>query len=119
MTDLRILHPNIEWEGRQTCAMNSEELLVIRKLIREKRDYHSSRSSSLYRCTVDIRRILVSGQEGNNTFYLHMLYDLEHAMAFHALHTGTWQVKLAIIDAQLLYRDGPAGVLPWTAPESN
>ena len=111
MTDLRILHPNIEWEGRQTCAMNSEELLVIRKLIREKRDYHSSCSSSLYRCTVDIRRILVSGQEGNNTFYLHMLYDLEHAMAFHAFHTGTWQVKLAIIDAQLLYRDGPAGVL--------
>ena len=115
MTDLRILHPNIEWEGRQTCTMNSEELLAIRKL-RETRDYHSSRSGSLYRCTVreyiiDIWRILVSGQEGNNTFYLHMLYDLEHAMAFHALHTGTWQVKLAIIDAQLLYRDGPAGVL--------
>ena len=109
MTDLRILHPNIEWEGRQTCAMNSEELLAIRKLIREKRDYHSSRSSSLYRCTVDIRRILVL--ERNNTFYLHMLYDMEHAMAYHTLHTGTWQVKLAIIDAQLLYKDGPASVL--------
>ena len=91
--------------------MNSEELLAIRKLIREKRDYHRSRSDSLYRCTVDIRRILASGQEGNNTFYLHMLYDLEHAMAYHTLHTGTWQVKLAIIDAQLLYKDGPASVL--------
>ena len=119
MADFKIQHPNIEWEGRQTCTMNSEELLAIRKLIREKRDYHSSRSGSLYRCTVDIRRILVSGQEGDNTFYVRMLYDLEHAMAFHAFHTGKWQVKLAIIDAQLLYRDGPAGVLPWTAPESN
>ena len=103
MTDLRILHPNIEWEGRQTCAMNSEELLAIRKFIREKRDYHMSHSDSLYRCTIDIRRILATGQERHNTFYLHMLYDLEHAMAFHALHTGTWQVKLAIIDAHLLY----------------
>ena len=67
MTDLRILHPNIEWEGRQTCAMNSEELLAIRKLIREKRDYRRSRSDSLHRCTVDIRRILAIGQEIHNT----------------------------------------------------
>ena len=90
--------------------MNSEELLAIRKLIREKKDYHRSRSDSLHRRVIDIRRILATEQERNNTIYLHMLYDLEHAMAFHALHTGTWQIKLAIIDAQLLERDGPAGI---------
>ena len=99
--------------------MNSEELLTIRKLIREKKDYHRSCSDSLLRRVIDIRRILETNPEGNNTFALNMLYVLEHAMAYHALNTGTWQVKLAIIDAQLLYRDGPAGVLPWTAPESN
>ena len=119
MADFKILHSNIEREGRQTCTMNSEELLAIQKLIREKRDYHRSHSDSLYRCTVDIRRILVSGHEGDNTFYVRMLYNLEHAMAFHTFHTRKWQVKLAVIDAHLLYKDGPAGILPWTAPESN
>ena len=32
MADFKILHPNIEWEGRQTCTMNLEELLAIQKI---------------------------------------------------------------------------------------
>ena len=56
--------------------MNSEELLAIRTLIREKKDYHRSRSDSLLRRIIDIRRILATGQERDNTIYLHMLYDL-------------------------------------------
>ena len=118
MADFKIQNPNIEWEGRTTCTMNSEELLAIQKIIKERRGYHSSRADSLYRCTIDIRSILVSGHEGDNTFYVRMLYNLEHAMAYHRLNEGRWQIKLAMIDAQLLYKDGPANVLPWTAPES-
>ena len=119
MTNLRILHPNIEWEGRQTSAMNSEELLAVHKLIREKTDYHQACSDSLLRHVIDIRRILESKPEGNNTFAVHMLYVLEHAMAYHALNTGTWQIKLAIIDAQLLDKDGPAGIPTWPPLKSN
>ena len=119
MTNLRILHPNIEWEGRQTCTMNSEELLTIRKLIREKKDYHRSCSDSLLRRVIDIWRILETHPGENNMFALNMLYVLEHAMAYHALNTGTWQIKLAIIDAQLLDKDGPAGIPTWPPPESN
>ena len=29
MSDFKLTHPNFEWEGRQTCAMNTEELLII------------------------------------------------------------------------------------------
>ena len=118
MAEFKIQNPNIEWEGRQTCTMKSEELLAIQKTLKERRGYHGSRADSLYRCTIDIRNILVSGYEGDNTFYVRMLYNLEHAMAFHRLSEGRWQIKLAMIDAQLLYKDGPANVLPWTAPES-
>ena len=118
MAEFKIQNPNIEWEGIQTCTLNSEELLAIQKTIKESRDYHSSRADSLYRCTIDIRNMLLSGHEGDNTFYVRMLYNLEHAMAFHRLNEGRWQIKLAMIDAQLLYKDGPANVLPWTAPES-
>ena len=98
--------------------MNSEELLTIRKLIREKKDYHRSCSDSLLRRVIDIWRILETNPEGNNAFALNMLYVLEHAMAYHALNTGTWQVKLAIIDAQLLDKDGPTGIPTYAPPES-
>ena len=118
MTNLQILHPNIEWEGRQTCTMNSEELLTILKLIREKMDHHRSCSDSLLRRVIDIRRVLETHPEGNNTFALNMLYVIEHAMAYHALNTGTWQSKLAIITAQLLDKDGPAGIPTYSPPES-
>ena len=84
--------------------------MAIRTLIREKKDYHRSCSDSLLCRVIDIRRILETHLEGNNTFALNMLYVLEHAIAYHALNTGTWQVKLAIIDAQLLDKDGPASM---------
>ena len=99
--------------------MNSEELLSIRKLIREKRDYPRSCSDSLLRRVIDIRRLLESKPEGNNTFAVNMLYILEHAMAYHALNTRTWQIKLAIIDAQVLDKDGPTGIPTWPPPESD
>ena len=57
MSDFKLDHPNFEWEGRQTCVMNSEELLDILGKVSEKRNYHRSRAHTLYRCTVDIRQI--------------------------------------------------------------
>ena len=98
--------------------MNSEELLTILKLIREKMDHHRSCSASLLRRVIDIRRVLETHPEGNNTFALNMLYVIEHARAYHALNTGTWQSKLAIITAQLLDKDGPAGIPAYSPPES-
>ena len=67
---------------------------------------------TLYRCTVDIRRILVVGYEGDTTFYVRMLYNLEHAMALHRYQEAQWLTKLALVDAQLLYKDGPIGLPP-------
>ena len=118
MTNVRILNPNIEWEGRQTCAMNSEELLNVHKIIREKKDYHRSCFDSLLRRVIDIRRVLEAHPEGNNNFALRLLYVIEHARAYHALNIGTLQAKLAIIDAQLLDKDGPAGIPTFTPSES-
>ena len=42
MSDFKLDHPNFEWEGRQTCVMNSEELLDILGKVSEKRNYHRS-----------------------------------------------------------------------------
>ena len=39
MSDFKLDHPNFEWEGRQTCVMNLEELLNILGRVSEKRDY--------------------------------------------------------------------------------
>ena len=36
LSDFKLDHPNFEWESRQTCVMNSEELLKVS----EKMDYH-------------------------------------------------------------------------------
>ena len=117
MSDFKLEHPNFEWEGRQTCVMNSEELLNILRKVSEKRDYHRSRAHTLYRCTIDIRRILPVGYEGDTTFYVCMLYNLEHAMAFHRYYEGQWLTKLALVDAQLLYKDGPIGLPPYPTAE--
>ena len=54
--------------------MNSEELLTILKLIREKMDHHRSCSDSLLRRVIDIRRVLENHPEGNNNFALKLLY---------------------------------------------
>ena len=117
MSDFKLDHPNFEWEGRQTCVMNSEELLNILGRVSEKRYYHRSRAHTLYRCTIDIRRILAVGYEGDTTFYVRMLYNLEHAMAFHRYQKGQWLTKLALVDAQLLYKDGPIGLPPHPTAE--
>ena len=118
MTNVRILNPNIEYEGRQSCAMSSEELLEIHKTIREKKDYHRACFDSLLHRVIDIRRVLETHPEGNNNFALRLLYTIEHARAYHALNIGTLQAKLAILDAQLLDKDGPAGIPTFTPPES-
>ena len=112
MSDFKLTHPNVEWEGRQTCVMNSEELLDILRKVSDKQNYHWSRARTLYQRTVDIRRILAVGYEGDTTFYVRMLYNLEHAMAFHRYQKGQWLTKLALVDAQLLYKDGPIGLPP-------
>ena len=94
----------------QTCVMNSEELTDILRKVSEKRNYHRSRAHTLYKCTVDIRQILAVGYEGDTTFYVRMIYNLEHALAFHRYQEAQWLTKLALVDAQLLYKDGPIGL---------
>ena len=96
----------------------SDELLEIYKTIGEKRDYHRSCFDSLLRRVIDIRRVLETHPEGNNNFALRLLYIIEHARAYHAFNIGSLQVKLAILDAQLLDKDGPAGIPTFTPPES-
>ena len=98
--------------------MNSEELLAVYKVIGEKMDYHRACSDSLLRCVIDIRRVLEAHPEGNNNFAIKLLCAIEHARAYHAFNTGTWQIKLAVINAQLLDKDGPAGIPTFTPPES-